>query len=117
MPDGEYLVELYFIEPWLGIGGGINATGMRLFDVAINNKIVLKDLDIWKEVGTNAAIKKTVKVKISGGKMKISFPESKSGQAIISAIAMSLLGGRKRMFSGMQYVQRRLQLSIKEMRK
>ncbi len=89
LPDGEYLVELYFIEPWLGIGGGINATGMRLFDVAINNKIVLKDLDIWKEVGTNAAIKKTVKVKISGGKMKISFPESKSGQAIISAIAIA----------------------------
>jgi beta-galactosidase len=87
--DGEYLVELYFIEPWLGIGGGINATGMRLFDVAINDKTVLNDLDIWKEVGTNAALKKTVKAKISGGKMIISFPESKSGQAIISAIAIA----------------------------
>ncbi len=89
LPDGEYLVELYFIEPWLGIGGGINATGMRLFDVTINNKTVLNDLDIWKEVGTNAALKKTVKTKISGGKMIISFPESKSGQAIISAIAIA----------------------------
>ena len=29
VPDGEYVVELYFIEPWLGIGGGIKASGMR----------------------------------------------------------------------------------------
>ena len=34
LEDGEYLVELYFIEPWLGIGGGMDAKGMRLFDVA-----------------------------------------------------------------------------------
>jgi beta-galactosidase len=89
LPDGEYLVELFFVEPWLGIGGGINATGMRLFDVVINDKTVLNDLDIWKEVGTNTALKKTVRAKISGGKMIISFPESKSGQAIISAIAIA----------------------------
>ncbi len=89
LPNGEYLVELYFIEPWLGIGGGINATGMRLFDVAINDKVVLNDLDIWKEVGANTALKKTVKTNVKGGKLIISFPESKSGQAIISAIAIS----------------------------
>lgn len=87
--NGEYRVELYFIEPWLGIGGGINATGMRLFDVAINGKIVLNDLDIWNEAGTNSALKKTVKVKVVNGKMVISFPESKSGQAVISAIAIA----------------------------
>ncbi|RYZ33945.1 MAG: DUF4982 domain-containing protein, partial [Sphingobacteriales bacterium] len=49
--DGEYIVELYFTEPWLGTGGGVDATGWRLFDVAVNDKIVLKDVDIWKEVG------------------------------------------------------------------
>ncbi len=87
--DGEYLVELYFVEPWLGIGGGINAKAMRLFDVSINEKTVLNDLDIWSEVGTNAALKKTVTVKVKGGKMIIAFPESKSGQAIISAIAIA----------------------------
>jgi beta-galactosidase len=91
VPDGDYLVELYFIEPWLGTGGGYDATGMRLFDVAINDKIVLKDLDIWKEVGHDALLKKTVKVKIKGGNLKISFPEVKSGQALISAIAIASL--------------------------
>src|SRR5436190_2791793 len=88
LPDGEYLVELYFIEPWLG---GANAKAMRLFDIAINGKIILNDLDIWSETGTNTALKKIVKVKISGGKMIISFPETKVGQAIISAIAVASL--------------------------
>lgn len=91
VPDGSYIVELYFIEPWLGIGGGMNAKGMRLFDVAINERIVLNDLDIWNEAGTNTALKKTVKVKITGGKMIISFPETKVGQAVISAIAIATL--------------------------
>jgi beta-galactosidase len=91
LPNGEYLVELYFIEPWLGIGGSMNAKEMRLFDVAVNGKTVLNDLDIWNEAGTNTALKKIVKAKITGGKMVISFPESKAGQAIISAIAIAHL--------------------------
>src|SRR5213075_104298 len=86
--NGNYHVELYFIEPWLGIGGGINAKGMRLFDVAVNNKTVIKDLDIWNEVGSNTVLKKTAKTRVVNGKLEISFPESKAGQAIISAIAI-----------------------------
>lgn len=89
LPDGEYLVELYFIEPWLGVGGGMNASGMRQFDVAFNGKVVLNDLDIWKEVGTNTALKKSINTKVTGGKLIISFPESKAGEALISAIAIS----------------------------
>jgi beta-galactosidase len=89
--DGEYLVELYFTEPWLGTGGGVDATGWRLFDVAINSKVVLKDVDIWKEVGHDAPLKKTVKVKIVGGMLTISFPRVAAGQAVISAIAIASL--------------------------
>ena len=73
----------------LGIGGGFNASGMRLFDVAVNDKIVLKNLDIWKEGGSNAVVKKTVFAKVVGGKLVISFPNSKAGQALISAIAVA----------------------------
>ena len=89
VPDGEYLVELYFVEPWLGTGGGIDCTGWRLFDVAINDKIVLKDLDIWKTVGHDAALKKSFKVQVKGGRLFISFPGAASGQAMISAIAIA----------------------------
>ncbi len=89
LADGEYRIELYFNEPWLGIGGGMDATAMRLFDVAINEKIVLKDVDIWKEAGTNAAIKKVVMVKVQGGMLRLSFPNVKVGQALISGIAIA----------------------------
>jgi hypothetical protein len=91
LPDGEYLVELYFIEPWLGVGGGMNGAGMRLFDVAVNGKTTLQNIDLWKEAGTNTALKKMLKAKITGGKMIISFPQSKAGQAVISAIAIASL--------------------------
>lgn len=89
--DGEYLIELYFTEPWFGTGGGMDATGWRLFDVAINDKTVLKDVDIFKEVGHDAALKKTVKAKVTGGVLTISFPRVASGQAVISAIAIASL--------------------------
>ncbi|MFC0775251.1 malectin domain-containing carbohydrate-binding protein [Terrimonas alba] len=91
LPDGEYRVEFYFIEPWSGIGGGAKAKGLRIFDVAINGKTVLDDLDICSEVGTNHALKKIVKAKITGGKMIVSFPEVKVGQALIAAIAIASL--------------------------
>jgi beta-galactosidase len=89
VPDGEYLIELYFIEPWLGTGGGMDCTGWRLFDVAVNGKTVLKDVDLWKEAGHDAAIKKTVRAKVSGGELHISFPCVASGQAVVSAIAIA----------------------------
>jgi hypothetical protein len=89
VPDGEYLIELYFTEPWWGTGGGMDCTGYRLFDVAVNDKTVIKDLDIWKEAGHDAALKKTIKATITGGKLVISFPQVKVGQAIISAIAIA----------------------------
>lgn len=89
--DGEYLVELYFTEPWLGTGSNINFSKMRLFDVAINDRLVLKDIDIWKEAGHDAALKKTIKVKVTGGKLVVSFPNIRAGQALISAIAIASL--------------------------
>lgn len=89
VPDGEYLVELYFIEPWLGTGGGMDATGMRLFDVAVNGRTLLKDVDIWASAGHDAALKKTVKAQVKGGILIISFPQVKAGQAVISAIAVA----------------------------
>ncbi|MGZ3847325.1 MAG: malectin domain-containing carbohydrate-binding protein, partial [Flavisolibacter sp.] len=91
VPDGEYLIELYFIEPWLGAGGGMNCKGWRLFDVAINDRTVLKNVDIWNEVGHDAALKKAIKARITGGQLIISFPKVASGQAIISAIAIASL--------------------------
>lgn len=87
--NGTYQVELYFTEPWYGTGGGMNCKGWRIFDVAINNEVVLDDLDIWQEAGHDQILKKTFTVQVNNGRMKIHFPEIKSGQAIISAITIA----------------------------
>jgi hypothetical protein len=87
--DGEYLVELYFVEPWYGVGGGINCTGWRLFDVAVNGKKMIRNLDIWNEVGQHTALKKIIKARVTGGELVISFPRVLAGQAIICAIAIA----------------------------
>ena len=94
LPNGDYEVELYFAEPWLGIGSGIRADheGQRLFSVAVNGKMVINDLDIWAEAGYAGALKQTVKAMVTNGKLVISFPETKAGEAIISAIAIKTKG-------------------------
>lgn len=89
LPNGDYRVELYFTEPWLGISGGMDARGMRLFNVSINNITVLKNIDIWKEAGSNKALKKVVNARVTNGMMTIEFPQILAGQAIISAIAVA----------------------------
>lgn len=89
LPDGDYLVELYFVEPWLGVGSKMDCKSMRQFDIAFNDQIVLKDLDIWKEVGAFKALKKSIKARVHGGKLVVSFPQIQSGQAIIAAIAIA----------------------------
>ena len=87
-PNGEYLVEFYFIEPWYGRGGGIDCTGWRTFDVAVNGKKVIKNLDIWKHVGRNRLIRISCPVTNNEGQIEIHFPIVASGQAVVSAIAI-----------------------------
>lgn len=91
VPDGNYRVELYFTEPWYGAGGGMNCTGWRLFDVAVNNKTVIKNLDIWHAAGFDSALEKVVNVHVAGGQLEISFPHTLAGEATISAIAIGTL--------------------------
>ena len=91
VPDGDYRVELYFAEPWHGKDGGEQGDyeGMRIFDVAINGETLVDDLDPWAEAGYCGALKRVVNAKAKNGRLHISFPEVKAGQAIISAIAIA----------------------------
>lgn len=91
LPNGNYRVELYFIEPWHGTGGGVgtDCEGLRIFDVAVNGKRVIDDLDIWAEAGHDGALKKVVEAEVKDGRLVIDFPEVKAGQALISAIAVA----------------------------
>lgn len=89
--DGTYRVELYFSEPWHGTGGSAqtDCEGLRLFDVAINDSVVIDDLDLWAEAGHDGACKRVVTARVEGGELRIDFPEVKAGQAVISAIAIA----------------------------
>ncbi|PRD54127.1 malectin domain-containing carbohydrate-binding protein [Sphingobacterium gobiense] len=89
VPDGKYRVELYFAEPWVGGAGLKDGTAMRLFDVAINDVVQEKDLDIWKEAGHDAALKRVYEVTVQGGQLTVHFPHIAAGQAVIQAIAIA----------------------------
>ncbi len=91
LPNGSYRVELYFVEPWHGAGGGVktDCEGERIFDVAVNNSVVLNDFDPWAEGGFAGAIGHVVEAKVNQGQLKISFPETKAGEAAIAAIAIA----------------------------
>lgn len=89
--DGRYRIELYFTEPWHGTGGSekTDCEGLRIFDVAVNGRTLIDDLDIWAESGHDGACKKVVYADVKGGTLTIHFPEVKAGQALISAIAIA----------------------------
>lgn len=86
---GDYIVELHFVEPWYGAdGNGGDYEGWRMFDVAINDSIVLHDLDIWGQIGYGKPYLRSFHIRNSGKTIRISFPRVASGQAVISAIAI-----------------------------
>ena len=89
--DGDYRVELYFVEPWHGKDGGEkdDYEGIRIFDVAINDETVIDDLDPWAEAGYLGSLKRVVYAKAKMGHLHISFPEVKAGQAVICGLAIS----------------------------
>ena len=83
---GRYRVELYFIEPWYRQH---DAEGLRLFDVAINDCTVLRDLDIWAQVHYGKPYKRTFEIDNHDKEITITFPRVNAGQAMISAIAIA----------------------------
>ena len=87
----EYRIELYFTEPWHGREASETADyeGLRIFDVAVNGETVVDDLDPWAEAGYCGALKRVVYAKAKNGRLRISFPEVKTGQAVICGIAVA----------------------------
>ena len=83
---GRYRVELYFIEPWYR---QYDAEGLRLFDVAINDSTVVRDLDIWAQAHYGQPYKRVVEFDNHDKEITISFPRVNAGQAVISAIAIA----------------------------
>ncbi len=88
VPNGVYRIELYFVEPWFG-AAQINAKGWRNFDVRCNHQVVLKNLEIYNEVGHLTALQKSFNVTVTDNQILIDFPNASASQAIIAAIAVA----------------------------
>lgn len=68
LPDAEYIIELGMCE------GCYTGEGQRVFDVFINNSMVLRKFDIIKEAKEpHLAVIRRFKVKPRGGKIEIGF--------------------------------------------
>ena len=86
------------MEPWHGRGGGEPTAGrmavndyegLRIFDVAVNGETLVDDLDPWAEAGYCGAMKRVVSARAKDGRLRVSFPEVKAGQAVICGIAIA----------------------------
>lgn len=82
VPNGSYTVRLHLCETWSG-GQGV---GKRVFDVSIENQLVLDDLDIFAQVGGYAALIKTFQVTVSDGQLNVNFAHGSADDPQIGAI-------------------------------
>ncbi|WP_433969093.1 malectin domain-containing carbohydrate-binding protein [Tunturiibacter gelidiferens] len=75
VPFAKYRLRLYFREPWFGReNGGIGGLGSRVFDVACNGNMLLKDFDILREGGSAPVVKTFEGIQASAdGRIELSF--------------------------------------------
>ncbi|MEL6755564.1 MAG: malectin domain-containing carbohydrate-binding protein, partial [Pseudomonadota bacterium] len=96
LDDGQYIVELYFAETFLGLpgGGSTGGVGDRIFDVSIEGELVIDNIDLFDEgdgiIGNDAGqaavqIVKTFVVDVTDGNLDIDFT-AEVDNAKISAI-------------------------------
>jgi len=84
VPNGHYQIILHFAEVFH------HAKGKRLFDIKIENKLVVENLDIYERVGKNTALKlvfntKDLGIPISDNRLDIEF-EKKRDDVKLSGI-------------------------------
>ncbi|XHR30587.1 MAG: glycoside hydrolase family 2 TIM barrel-domain containing protein [Chthoniobacteraceae bacterium] len=90
---GFYRLRLHLLEPWFGVGGGACCQGWRLFDIAVNETVLERDVDIWKETGRDhQALVREFDVHIEGDLLVLHFPTVRVGQALICGIEIFALG-------------------------
>jgi chitodextrinase len=82
VPNGSYTVKLHFVEHW----SGGQAVGRRIFDVSIENQLVLDNLDIFAQAGGYTLLVKSFQVTVTDGQMNINFAHGSADDPLIGAI-------------------------------
>jgi hypothetical protein len=80
--NGNYDLTLRFVETTF------SSIGQRVFDVIVEGKVVLNNLDIFRTAGQNTALDVAITVSVSDGLLNIGFVP-KTGDAQISAILIN----------------------------
>ncbi|MBP2832893.1 hypothetical protein J8281_11920 [Aquimarina sp. U1-2] len=88
IPKGKTTVTLKFAEVY------INSPQGRLFDIAINGKIVENDFDIFAEAGQNKALNKNYVINNDKGYIQIDFPKAKANKAKLCAFKIQTETGK-----------------------
>ncbi len=70
--NGEYMVELHFAETF----NKNHSNGKRVFDMTLENTLVLDDYDIYADVGADAAAVKTFRIDVQDGVLSLSSTSS-----------------------------------------
>ena len=74
VPPGTYLLRLHFAEIYFGApGGGEGGIGKRVFDVTVEDALLLQSLDIYAEVGPVTALVKEFEIEVTDGMLNIAF--------------------------------------------
>ncbi len=87
LEDGTYEVTLRFAEVYW------NASGKRVFDVIIEGDEVVTDLDLYAEVGHDAAYDVTETVSVSDGTLNIVFDTDVNNAKVGAVLVASTDGG------------------------
>ncbi len=83
LPNGHYDVKLLFAE------NSFNSAGSRIFDIYLEYNRVIQDLDIFSQVGQNAAlVKEITNVQVNDEVLDIQFAE-KVDNALINGIIIT----------------------------
>ncbi len=84
LENGTYKVVLTFAEPQF------NSEGSRIFDISLEGKKRIDNLDIYKAVGFRNILRRTFRnIEVNDGKLNIDFLANKD-KAIVNAIEVSL---------------------------
>ena len=74
LPNGTYTVILHFAEIyWGATGGGTGGAGSRVFDVSIENTLVLDNYDIIADVGSETPVAKSFEISLTDGQLNLHF--------------------------------------------
>nr|MBI1229485.1 T9SS type A sorting domain-containing protein [Cytophagales bacterium] len=87
VPNGKYTVFTMHNELWFGRAGSNATSGSRVFDIAVQGKVLKRDFDIFLENNNNPTLLSFKDISVTGGMLTLEMT-AKVNNASISGIAI-----------------------------